>query len=59
MDSILEVNGLVKRYPAFFLDNISFSLPEGCVLGFIEPTARGKLRQYALFSTLHTKTPGQ
>ncbi|GKH50292.1 hypothetical protein CE91St46_14030 [Eubacteriales bacterium] len=35
MDSILEVNGLVKRYPAFFLDNISFSLPEGCVLGFI------------------------
>ena len=42
MDSILEVNGLVKRYPAFFLDNISFSLPEGCVLGFIGANGAGK-----------------
>ena len=59
MDSILEVNGLVKRYPAFFLDNISFSLPRDVSSALLEPTARGKLRQYALFSTLHTKTPGQ
>lgn len=42
MDSILEVNGLVKRYPAFFLDNISFSLPEGCVTGFIGANGAGK-----------------
>lgn len=42
MDSILEVNGLVKKYPAFFLDNISFSLPEGCVLGFIGANGAGK-----------------
>ena len=35
MNNILEVNGLVKRNPAFSLDNISFSLPEGCVTGFI------------------------
>ena len=25
MDNILEVTGLVKRYPSFTLDNISFS----------------------------------
>ena len=42
MNNILEVNGLVKRYPAFSLDNISFSLPEGCVTGFIGANGAGK-----------------
>lgn len=42
MDDILEVTGLVKRYPAFSLDNISFSLPEGCVTGFIGANGSGK-----------------
>ena len=42
MDNILEVNGLVKRYPTFSLDNISFSLPEGCVTGFIGANGAGK-----------------
>ena len=42
MDNILEVTGLVKRYPSFTLDNISFSLPEGCVTGFIGANGAGK-----------------
>ena len=42
MDNILEVNGLVKRYPAFSLDSVSFSLPEGCVTGFIGANGAGK-----------------
>ena len=42
MSNILEVNGLVKRYPAFSLDNVSFSLPEGCVTGFIGANGAGK-----------------
>ena len=42
MDNILEVNGLVKRYPKFTLDHISFSLPEGCVTGFIGANGAGK-----------------
>lgn len=42
MDDILEVNGLVKRYPKFTLDNVSFSLPEGCVTGFIGTNGAGK-----------------
>ena len=42
MDNILEVTGLVKRYPSFSLDNISFSLPEGCVTGFIGANGAGK-----------------
>ena len=42
MDNILEINGLVKRYPAFSLDSVSFSLPEGCVTGFIGTNGAGK-----------------
>lgn len=42
MDNILEINGLVKRYPAFSLDSVSFSLPEGCVTGFIGANGAGK-----------------
>lgn len=42
MNHILEVQGLIKRYPAFSLDNISFSLPEGCVTGFIGANGAGK-----------------
>ena len=42
MNNILEVNGLVKRYPAFSLDSVSFSLPEGCITGFIGANGAGK-----------------
>ena len=42
MDNILEVSGLVKKYPAFSLDSVSFSLPEGCVTGFIGANGAGK-----------------
>ncbi|HAJ74303.1 MAG TPA: sodium ABC transporter ATP-binding protein [Lachnospiraceae bacterium] len=42
MENILEVKKLVKRYPAFSLENISFSLPEGCVTGFIGANGAGK-----------------
>ena len=42
MNNILEVNDLVKRYPAFSLDSVSFSLPEGCVTGFIGANGAGK-----------------
>jgi ABC-2 type transport system ATP-binding protein len=42
MDNILEVHDLVKRYPKFTLDHVSFSLPEGCVTGFIGTNGAGK-----------------
>ena len=50
MDNILEVTGLVKRYPSFTLDNISFSLPEGCVTGFIGANGAGKDDDDTLYS---------
>ena len=38
----LAVKGLCKRYPAFSLENVSFSVPEGAVMGFIGRNGAGK-----------------
>ena len=35
MENILEVKGLNKSYQHFSLQDVSFSLPEGCITGFI------------------------
>ena len=42
MKNILEVTGLKKQYKNFNLKNIDFSLPEGCVTGFIGTNGAGK-----------------
>ena len=42
MNNILEVSGLRKSYGDFSLNNLSFSLPEGCVTGFIGVNGAGK-----------------
>ena len=42
MENILEVTGLEKRYKNFKLKSIDFSLPEGCVTGFIGINGAGK-----------------
>ena len=35
MENALEVRGLTKHYRGFTLDGVSFSLPTGCIMGFI------------------------
>ena len=35
MDRVLEVKNLNKSYSRFALKDVSFSLPEGCITGFI------------------------
>ena len=42
MDNILDVRGLEKEYPGFCLRDVSFSLPEGYIMGFIGPNGAGK-----------------
>ena len=42
MSAILEVRDLVKRYPGFTLDHVSFSLEEGKITGFIGRNGAGK-----------------
>ena len=39
----LAVKGLCKRYPAFSLENVNFSVPEGAVMGFIGTQRSGQI----------------
>lgn len=38
----IEVCGLSKSYPGFTLSDISFALPEGCILGLVGENGAGK-----------------
>lgn len=42
MENALEVKGLTKHYKGFTLDDVSFSLPAGCTMGFIGENGAGK-----------------
>lgn len=42
MDNILQVDNLTKQYPGFKLDNISFSIPKGTIMGLIGENGAGK-----------------
>lgn len=41
-ENLLEVEGLCKKYDTFCLDNISFSLPKGSIMGLIGENGAGK-----------------
>jgi len=42
MNSILEIKNLSKHYEGFSLSDISFSVPQGYIMGFIGPNGAGK-----------------
>lgn len=42
MDNILEVKGLIKEYKDFKLNNVSFDVPKGMIMGFIGENGAGK-----------------
>ena len=40
--NLLEVKNLCKSYPSFKLEDVSFSLPKGYIMGFIGKNGAGK-----------------
>lgn len=42
MNNILEVKNITKKYNNFTLDNISFDVPKGCIMGLIGENGAGK-----------------
>ena len=42
MEYAIEVNGLTKHYKDFTLDNVSFQVPSGSIVGFIGENGAGK-----------------
>ncbi len=55
MDTVLEVRGLMKHYPGFTLQDVSFSLETGKITGFIGRNGAGKTT--TLHSLLSFVTP--
>ena len=51
MKDILRVKNLNKSYKNFSLTDVSFSLSEGCITGFIGINGAGEkgFRQYSVF----------
>ena len=46
MEYAIEVRNLTKRYKDFTLDDISFALPRGTVMGLIGENGAGKIDAY-------------
>lgn len=42
MGNILEIENLTKKYPDFTLDTLSFSIPQGTIMGLIGENGAGK-----------------
>lgn len=57
-DNILEVNGLSKHYDGFRLENISFCVPRGFIMGLIGPNGSGKTTTIKLILNMLKKTSG-
>lgn len=58
MENILEVSNLNKAYSRFSLNNLSFSLPEGCITGLIGVNGAGKTTTIKTLLGLSTKDAG-
>ncbi|PCI31467.1 MAG: sodium ABC transporter ATP-binding protein [Flavobacteriaceae bacterium] len=58
MNNILEISNLSKSYEDFHLDNISFSLPKGYIMGLIGPNGSGKTTIIKIIMNLIMKQSG-
>ena len=48
----IELDGITKRYDGFLLDNVSFSLPRGAILGLVGENGAGKSTTIKLIMTI-------
>ena len=58
MENVIEIRNLSKEYDDFFLNNVSFALPEGFIMGLIGPNGAGKTTIIKLIMTLIIRKSG-
>ena len=58
MSDVLNLQNVTKRYPDFTLDNVSFSVPKGCICGFIGQNGAGKTTTIQLILDIIKKDGG-
>lgn len=54
----VEVNGLTKKYDGFLLNDISFTLPCGCIMGLVGENGAGKSTTIKLLLGMASKDGG-
>lgn len=55
---VLELNDVTKSYDGFKLNNVSFSVPRGCICGFIGQNGAGKTTTIQLIMDIIKKDSG-
>ncbi len=58
MMNALEIRNLTKSYPGFTLDNLSLTLPSGCIMGLIGENGAGKSTTFKLILDMIHKDSG-
>lgn len=59
MGNLLEVKNLTKRYKKFTLDNVSFEIPGGAIMGFIGENGAGKTTTIQLILDMIERDGGE
>jgi ABC-2 type transport system ATP-binding protein len=59
MENILEVNNLCKEFKGFKLDNVSFALESGTIMGFVGENGAGKTTTIKLILNALGKNSGE
>ena len=59
MDNFLEVSNLSKSFQSFRLQDISFSLPKGYIMGLIGPNGSGKTTTIKLILNMLKRNSGE
>lgn len=58
MNNLLEARGLCKEYGAFKLNNVSFDVPRGYIMGFVGPNGAGKTTTIKLILNITRSSSG-
>ena len=58
MDNALDIDGVSKHYEGFSLDEVSFTLPRGYIMGLIGPNGAGKTTLVKLILNLVRRDGG-
>ena len=58
IENAIEIKDLTKKYDGFTLDNISFNVPKGSIMGFIGQNGAGKTTTIKLMLNLIRKDSG-
>ena len=59
MNNVLEINNITKDYKKFKIDNISFNLPKGYIMGFIGANGAGKTTTIKLILNMIMRDSGE